>query len=450
MESTSDNLGLVAINTGSRLDTSNWKTNHWRRISRKTKLLRPFIFLAQEDSFAKKMVRYCFTSTLPSWNKQVETLYDNFDVDITSGGNNNEEEGCITLNDTDDVYNIRRTNKQLGKMRGFTEPLYTPNWKSLTGNIGPFITEEHYVQVFPTILNKVSKKTVTLSKQAELALFSYFLSPRSHQLDVQFEHSFKALTGYNLDELDLSVFNERELEIPVPADEYRYVIVDDNITNLVGYMTPFTSVIQHGEHAGKIHPGISRKDVIVNSSVTVPGFTAVLHKGASWSAKWIDKFYGHVTHVFMKFDDPSEWVDSESSASEGSEIMSEYGGESQYGEEMLTEDEDETIRIHEYPEWTEVIIEIDNYHDDTLRPDFSSLTMKEHYLPLSYIVSPAEQWRIIYNALISNFIQTSDLPKVTDKQLTIVADAISYSARHHNKIPNAAYSLLQYAIKRQV
>jgi hypothetical protein len=139
-------------------------------------------------------------------------------------------------------------------------------------------------------------------------------------------------------------------------------------------------------------------------------------------------------------------------SSESESIESEASNASQYGEEFAPSEqlEREEITVTELPEWTRVDLDIPDVDDETTRRDFSSLTERERYLPLSHVLSPTDQWRAIYTALESNFRRTDGLPKVSDNALASVADATVYSIESGNTVPNAAYALLAYASKRNV
>lgn len=397
------------------------------------------------------MSRYCFISTLPSWKKDVEREYEGVDVTLTVGGPQNEEEGCVTLNDPAEKTNLRQINKRLGAKEDFSTPLFTPDWQSLETNHGPFITEDHYVQKVKHVLNKKTGDMVLLSKRAELALFAYTASKNGDAVfKSNFNSSFERLTGQAATDLDLSAFEFATVSLPIPdRNRYGYVTIDGKKTPLVTFATPITSVFSMGPDAGKIRPGIGRNDVIVNSSGPVPGFSTLFIPGSSWAAKWRDPLLGHFKYVFIDFEDEYPEEESEAESSVGSmSIASEASVASQYGKD-LSESEDATVQY--FPQGTRVELDVPDVNDETVRQDFDSLTDEERrLLPLSYVLSPADQWRVIHTALASNFRSTDGLPKVSDRALSNAADAIAYSIQLGNSVPNAAYSLLQYASKRDV
>jgi len=294
---------------------------------------------------------------------------------------------------------------------------------------------------------------VTLSKRAELALFAY-VNSSDHDVtfETNFRESFKRLTGHVVSNLDLTLFNRSSLQLPRPDSRYGYVTIDGVKTPLLAFTTPVTTVFKVGPDAGKIRPGIARSDIVINSSQPVSGFSTVFIPGSSWASKWRDPLLGHVHYIFINFKHLED-IENENEQSESEQSIASSRSSSQisqYGEEESDYENPTEITVTKLPQWTTVDLDVPDFDDQTTRRDFDSLSARERYLPLSHVISPADEWRAIFIALQSNFTRTDGLPKVSDRSLSDAADAIAYSIQIGNVVPNAAYSVLRYASYRNV
>lgn len=396
-------------------------------------------------------------TTLPNWEEYIKQAYAKLDISLEKGIGDNKEEVCIISNNNPPDA-IRSANKILGATEGFSKPTRTVRWKTLTKNYGPFIAEDKYVQVMKHVMNVKTGNNVQLSKQAEIALFIYANQPnKTLEFSSTFSSSFRTLFNIDVADIDISGFKNTLLRIPIPDPAYGFVTVDGITTRLLHYTTPVTRLVISGVNAGLIIPGIDKSTVVVNSSVQVPGFKTVNVPGASWASKWVER-NGETKYSLLDFSPNGDIYETESeseseSAYEGSS-MSETSSHSQYGSELGSEagvalDFDEyerTIRMNDTPEWIDVELE----SDAPSIKDFENLSDQERFLPLNYVLTAVEQWRIILHALSSNFRSVSRLPSVNDNILRTVADAIHYSLQLNNSVPKAAYSLLEYASDRRI
>lgn len=494
------------------------------------------------------MLRYCFILQKPGDEDIIKEYYK--DV-ITTYDMTNNSELCLTINQTN-VSKFKKLDKYLFR------PRFTPNWKTISNNNGPFITEEHYVQKNKYLTNKKTGQLIPISKAAEIALLTYldykpgldykysntyffglFGTNRDVQYEKTFQTYFEKLTGKNLTDLDLDPYKSISLTVPQPDPEkYRYVTIDGKRIELETYGTPMTTVVVEGEDRGKIKLGITRKDILLNSPDRVSGFNTVFHPGSSWAYKWENPFYGE-TYICMNFEeeeeteeyeyahngditDEKQYHEIENSDMEGKKsdtIIYEYnekdlfgemseddetevdGGsnssnrEIDYGEDEEEEEdrlipssrsnlpftlpqppkhlnrkwtgnefyqsgindeplEEEEVYHRKYqrkyqkiPKWIE---EVTKFSDSSLKQDFKTLNASERYLPLSFVLSPTEQWKIIEKAILSNFKRIDDLPKISDYHLSFAANVMTYAIQKGNVVPKAVYSIIEYANKRRV
>lgn len=411
------------------------------------------------------MSRYCCISTSPLKKDIITEKYKHLNVSVNFGVEDNSEEICIDVED--DTNEIEEINRKIASIPGFTKPIFTPNWNKITYNAGPFITEEHYVQKIKQIFNKRTGRWIPIYKITELVILSYLNydeKDRSERFEDNFRESFRNLTGEDINDLDLSPFLAISLTLPTPdIEKYGFVVIDDRIVSLTTFATPVTSVFYTGFNEGRIKRGITARDVLVNSSdpLTAEGLTTKFFPGSCWAFRWrninyienLSEKYIYSFFIFKSLDLEKSYIDSDDSSSLSSSTSSNKSFLYSEGEDDNIREEDNEQLEREDEEMMEKATSRRRKHledDPTVKLNFDSLTDKERYLPLNYVISIADQWLAIYIALVTNFRVTYHLPKVSDEELSLVADYIAYSIEKGNKIPISCYSLLEYAAKRGV
>jgi hypothetical protein len=249
--------------------------------------------------------------------------------------------------------------------------------------------------------------------------------------------------------------------------QFGYVNIDGITTPLMTFATPSASLVYRSAQdpdRGKFNRGISVKDVVVNSRTPIPQFKTEDAHGASWAARYLDPLFGDWKYIFIKFDDSEVQIDSEESIeSEASlDSNSEISGDddiSQYGsgeaEAEAGSDLDEhisrVVREEIGPTWIQVEIETDNVESDkNTLPDFERLPHKDRYLPLSFVLSLVDQWKIILKCLATSFVSVNDLPKVSDEVLAEAADFCIFAHQKRGNLSSAARALIDYAHQRNV
>lgn len=107
-----------------------------------------------------------------------------------------------------------------------------------------------------------------------------------------------------------------------------------------------------------------------------------------------------------------------------------------------------------------IIQETDEDEDEeSYTPNYYDLEEEEHLLPMTYIVSPIEQWLYILDACKSGFKVVQNLGKVNNKTLSLVADAagmknerltaVDLDARQRNAL-FCRNNVISYARQRNV
>lgn len=385
--------------------------------------------------------RYCFIADNPSWENTVKNLYSDIDVTLTKMSS---DEGCIVLNDENDKATFLDHNTAISKLSGYSRPIFVPNWKKIVNN-GPYVTEDHYKLVNNKILNWSTKKEIVLDKVGEQALYSYDKENPSSVYHENFRADFKRITGINVTDIDLYKLKPPQKQDVPNITKYGFVIIDGQETQLDTFATPPTIV----DSQGHILIGVTKRDIVLNSEKSIPGFKTVFIPGASWSAKWNTSSY--VGRIFINFKNEEEEEEEEEffEASQSSEPsqLSEYPEseeEEEEEEEYVAPKRGGYLKRIPFGQMEEIVL------TETDKPDFVNLTEEERrYLPLAYVLSQSAQWRIVLKALTSNFTNISELPKVNDYVLEVIADSIEYSIQKGVKPLPSSVALLKYAERRE-
>lgn len=395
--------------------------------------------------FIKNMaLRYCFISDNLEWENLATSIFSGLKTQIEKLS---PEEGCVTLQDGGSIRDFKMRLKTIANSMGFSKPVYVPKWVSIINN-GPYVAEEQFVRVNKEV-KKITGETVPISSIGELALNSYDRNNKSSTYHKNFETSFMFHTGLNIKDVDFSSLKPIPFQPPVDK-KYGYVNIDSILdVPLKNYTTPYTMV----NREGTIVPGIRKRDITLNSKVPVPGFKNIFVPGASWTAKWSTGrtllYFSSSTTLELEEAEDEDTDEDNSSEDSDISIISYNSAESQYPDTDSEEEEEVVTRNQKGPKFfpyvpDEKIPEPDN-------PDFVNLTANEKkYLPLSFVISQAVQWKIILNCLSSNFNNIRELPKVSDTTLELIADSISYSISKGNKPLPAAIGILKYAEKRHL
>lgn len=400
------------------------------------------------------MSRYCFIADTTQWEEKVKHLYRKIDVTVTKLSS---DEGCLVLNNKEHKKEFIRLNSKLHKINGISRPIFVPAWRSIAGAV-PYITEDAYKLTNSSFRNTRTAAKILLSGTSEQALYAYDRQNKSSTYHANFAKDFKSLTGVNVDVIDFTQMKPQKKQEIKNRGSYTSVILDGVRVNILPFATPPTTV----NSDGNILIGVKKADVVINSDVPIEGFKTVLVPGASWSSKWnTDSYKGR---TFFDFELEDESTDEEeddkfytvedSIASETSDMF--YPDSASEDNQADGDDDDEDGRMgggrmggggrmRYLPSDERVIV-----YDDTT-PDFVNLSERElAYLPMSYVLSQTDQWRIVSNALSSKFVNKHELPRVSDYVIKLVADSISYSISKGNNPVSAAYAILKYAEKRGV
>lgn len=391
--------------------------------------------------------RYCFIADNPHWEEKVAKIYSDINATVTKMSS---DEGCVVLNDND-IETLLEHNDTVSKLPGISRPIYVPLWKKIINN-GPYVTEDHYELVNQKVVNARTKKEILLDRVSEQALYSYDKDNESPTYHVNFKTDLKRVTGINIADVDLSQLKPQRRQNLPNIVKFGYVVIDGTEVPLSTFATPPTIVNTEGH----ILVGVTKRDIVLNSEKSVPGFKTVFIPGASWSAKWNTPSY--VGRIFIQFKNKVEEEEdlALSEASQYSRPASQISDYAVSEDEEEGEEEGEGGYIPKGGKYAGPLARVpfgqmeDIVLSETDKPDFVNLTEEErNYLPLSYILSQAAQWRILLKALTSNFTNIAELPKVNDYTLGLVADSIAYSLSKGIMPLPASIAILKYAEKRE-
>jgi|SRR5579864_1539806 len=415
------------------------------------------------------MQRYCFTSTLSSWHDLVKEAYSPVSAGVIL--QLKPTEGCVQVTDSAYLSRVQNINRQLAETNGFTPPHYTPKWYRIAHNNGPYIPGDQLTVVPPLRLrNNVSIILVTAHEKDIIQLYAQRLIEKQPIDDVfkrnyweSIKSTFHKQPSKSLDDINWTDYIEKLNKSPIiyaPVNQKTFgqVTVDGIDRLLTTFSVPSGSLIYRGDddpQRGTYRRPIMKDDISLNSAVPISGFNVVNEPGASWASKYIDPFTKTAIYSFIIFDDELVEIESESSVNELQEeaeqrerrLMERQEEESNqsYGEEE-EEEEFEEAEI-EPPEWIQRVEEEQEYQrDPDTVPDFDNLTLSERNLPLAYVLSRLDQWRIVLTALMTKFANVINLPKVSDSVLSTIADAITVGKVFN---PNGQ-AILAYAHQRNV
>jgi hypothetical protein len=214
------------------------------------------------------------------------------------------------------------------------------------------------------------------------------------------------------------------------------------------------------------------KDIVVNLSPEFQTrFTKVHVPNVNWAVKWVHPITNETRFMDIVFDDGTlddgtlveyfnddeieDDVDSEAEVfgyddeDEDDEDDVDGDGDGDGGDGDDDGDDDNVIfkkSGFKKSETNDVGLEY--------FPDFDFLEPEESLLPLTYVVSPFEQWSSILDACKSDFKIVKNLDKVNNKTLKLIADAAAISnniptarSLHFLKVNNA---FIRYAKQRNV
>lgn len=440
--------------------------------------------------------RYCFVTGNPDWLDIVRTVYKNLNVEIEQL---TDDDICVTALDNNAEQKIHTRNAVLVKQENMSQPLLTPKWTYIINN-GPYVTEDDVTRTNYTVKLISTGEEVALTTLGENALYAYDYQNTTPSYQQNFKNSFAYFTGVDFNDIDFTNLKPHNQSLEIPdKNVYGYVMIDNVRVPLLTYATPPTIVDSYGN----IIPGITKSDIILNSSQPVEGYRTEYAPNTAWAAKWMTNW--SVGRIFINFNtgnldaDPEVYEDTlsehpentrkvsfslgagsfsvskqnkqyeendDSDVSENSDV-SQYADEEFNSNAYLSDDteneygdeEDEDIGANARAVYKKGFPLLNvPYHENEIftleewgKPDYKNLTNYEKkYLPLIYVISQIAQWKIILNCLNSKFNIIIDLPKVNDYTLELIANSITYAISKGIPQQPAAIALLEYANERRI
>lgn len=389
-------------------------------------------------------MRYCLATQTPPFasterRRIVDALSNAGAVDVSFGA----EYCCYRSTTPASDRAVREASSKLAVTdRYLTEPHPVPDWKRLTENRGPFVAMDHYVPFGGTVRSADGTATrATSLEEMALALYARAANRADETFRRNFSRSFSVLSSIRVDRVtNLDEFAAQPLTFERPAIDDS-VVVDGVRVPLRDYSTPVLSVVPDGPARGSIRPGVTAKNVVVNSSTPVEGFATIYAPGAPWASKWTQS--SRTGYAMIDFSAPVETaVVMEELDEEEAEQEKEQDDVSEF-EEARCADEGR-VELDEPVVTVETGVETETDR----RPYFDNLTATERRdLPLSFVLPLVEQWRTIEAALSSRFRRVAYLPRVSDGVLSFVADSAALGPK---PLSDVAESIISYAAIRTV
>lgn len=417
-------------------------------------------------------------------------------------------ESYIILNDTRDRDIFMNLNEKLLNIKGFSQPVYVPNWKNIKHQ-GPYFSpiDSIYSQSILILHDKKHLKQFKLSPEEKKYAFLYasaLIDQEITVIDDVFKNNFwlsfqeklnrphpfdslneidwaNVIKKYKDENQNRKILSSFELDKKML---HSAVIVDGTTYSAMPFAVSEESIFygddtEYDDKRGTIKRRITPADVILNLSpqfidyiLNAKDFKEIVYQpGVKWAAKWQDpitkKFkYMDIIFTAKKPDDSSDYSNFESeSESELENLKNDADDSDNEIDYADTDDTDDDL----YSEFND-IDNIDNDYNifnlknnrqkiqqnvpytkkkfDEYIIDFNSLDEQDKRLPYSYIVSETEQWEYVYDACKSGFRVVNNLPKVSNKILELVADAAQIALDRSNNL-KLNYFIINYATKRE-
>jgi hypothetical protein len=441
------------------------------------------------------MARFCFNANRKDAINFLKMFYERVDVDFEIDEMSSNE-SCIILKDKRDKDIFMNLSESLVNIDGFSYPSYVPKWKNIRHR-GPYLAQYGQEPYFGAVLlNKTRSDPYKLSPIGEQAAFLYaalIADKNKYNTDKVFIQNywndFKTYLGKdqpftNFEDIDwrdvMSKYKKRSRHLCVMKSKYKYGLIE--VDGKMFTATPFAAddmSIYFGENnddpqRGRIRRAITAADVTLNLSfdakTSIPNiseFKDVVYKpGMKWAAKWEQPITGKVKYMDILFQLPTEeeFVENFNDMGEEGEYDDESEGEHDYGDEPESDigeeddlfgdindiSDDDDIRDTVKPRHV-VIKEVINERAPKEKLDFSIMDDEEFNLPLSYIMTPTDQWTTILEACNSKFTIVGNLGKVSNSILRLAAEAAAMAIRNGtaktSKVNNA---FIRYAEQRGV
>jgi hypothetical protein len=292
------------------------------------------------------MAKFCFNADRTDAFEFLKTFYER--VDVTFELNKlNPNESCIILNDIRDRDIFMNLNERLLKIKGFSQPIYIPKWKSIRHQ-GPYFSPPVISQDQKNLIlydKKRTKQFKLLPEEENYALlYAAVLIDQAHTvIDDVFKNNFwlsfqkelgRPVPFDSLDEIDWTnvIKKYKDKKSVFDLDKkmlHGRVIVDGKTYAAMPFAVGEESIFYGDENnrddnrRGMIKRRITPADVILNVSPQfiddIPNardFKDIVYQpGVKWAAKWRDpitKQFKYMDIIFTtKKPDDSDYSNSD-------------------------------------------------------------------------------------------------------------------------------------------
>lgn len=291
----------------------------------------------------------------------------------------------------------------------------TPSWTKIKYS-GPKYIPTDFEAV--TLRNKITNEPIPLDEDASYIAFLFTNHPAKN--DPVFRQNFwSSFSNYlpssvtDLTSIDFSALPTHDTEkLPAPTS---YAEIDGQLIRVSKNKLPGISIYYGSptdRDRGYIKRAILPADVTINSLKPNSVYKNTEYTpGVFWAAKWFDPLTEELVYATLDFHRDEDAEDDQEEEEEEEEEITDYM------DEEVDSDDDEATPSGEIdlPE------EVDDSGEMIILTDMD----EEEYnlLPLSYILSTRDQWRILNRTVHSQFSDVRDLEKVGNKILRLVANA---------------------------
>lgn len=253
--------------------------------------------------------RYCFVTKHNEDIDKYKRHYQGLDVEFTPI---NDTDMSIIFkvngNNKAQIEDFLKRNKQLiQKDLAVTNAYYTPFWKKMEVNPGPFIESEKTVSK-ADIKTKTDGKSVDIPIFLYVALSKYDVNSSNQTYALNFENSFDSYTS-SVKLRDLDITSRKDIRITTSDQQFKQVRLyerGESGIKIVDVIETITPTMTRVDDDGKIIPGVEPRNVILNfDGGEHDGMKSEEKPGVCWSSKWTDSD-DRVGYTILNFPDPLE------------------------------------------------------------------------------------------------------------------------------------------------
>ena len=422
------------------------------------------------------MTLFCWKTKKGNMESVFKHVFERLDVDFSI----DDHDSCVILKNPNEKNMVLKRCDYLTSNYGFPNVKQIRRWSTIK-HVGPYYSEHNH-RFYNSYFLDNGKKIVLSPDQEEIAFIYISCVLENNIVDSVFNDNFwndfqkltptvsKNFTAINWDNVKqnyTAMMKEPAYSLYEEKIKHRLVEIDGVEFACTPFVLERYKLVLTGNDRGKIIRKIELSDVTLNLSesyvATLPNrekFKNIIYKkDVTWAATWTEpvtlkkKYMSILFNTIERYDESDDDNERPTRTKDEDSDVSSIAGYDDDEENITDDDTDDND--------DEVIIDfepmIKNKYLKKKVADYSTSinfdTLDEEYklLPLVYIVSVFDQWEILLRACSTQFTDVSNLNKVSDSLLKLVADAAKINKKKKKfKNINTNMAFIEYANKRNV